>query len=152
VLAPRTVVKERNKTLMGAKFISLHDVSTEESGSALSAILSTPEDRIRRDVMMLLNPEETDSGNLQVGYTTVYPGCTTRGHSHGHLEEVYFFTHGRGVMVVGDEEREVAAGDIVYVPFGPFHTTRNPYNQPLEYFWVTTPHGAKAEAASLAAS
>ena len=130
---------------MSAKLVRLNEVNDVGGGSALSALMKAPDDRIRRDVMMLLSPEDTDSGNLQVGYTTVYPECTTRGHSHDHLEEVYFFTHGKGVMVVGDEEMEVAAGDVVYVPFGPFHTTRNPYNQPLEYFWVTTPHGAKAK-------
>ena len=131
---------------MGAKKISLTDVAVEGGGSGLAALMTSPNAHIRRDVMMLLNPEETDSGNLQVGYTTVYPECSTRGHSHDHLEEVYFFTHGKGIMVVGEEEWEVAAGDIVYVPFGPFHTTKNPYNQPLEYFWVTTPHGAKDKA------
>ncbi len=126
-----------------ARHVKLSATAVEGGGSALSALMTSPDDRIRRDVMMLLNPEDTDSGNLQVGYTTVYPECATRGHSHGHLEEVYFFTHGKGVMVVGEEEMDVSAGDVVYVPFGPFHTTRNPYNQPLEYFWVTTPHGAK---------
>jgi mannose-6-phosphate isomerase-like protein (cupin superfamily) len=128
---------------MGTKLVRMNDVVAEESGSSLAALMKTPDDRIRRDVLMFLNPEDTDSGNLQVGHTTVYPGSSTRGHSHGHLEEVYFFTHGRGVMVVGDEEMEVTAGDVVYVPFGPFHTTRNPHNLPLEFFWVTTPHGAK---------
>jgi mannose-6-phosphate isomerase-like protein (cupin superfamily) len=108
---------------MNAKLVRLNEVNEAGGGSALSALMKAPDDRIRRDVMMLLSPED----------------------SHDHLEEVYFFTHGKGVMVVGDEEMEVAAGDVVYVPFGPFHTTRNPYNQPLEYFWVTTPHGAKAK-------
>lgn len=131
---------------MSAKHVSLTSSKEVGGGSALSALLTSADDRIRRDVMMLINPADTDSGNLQVGYSIVYPECTTRGHSHDHLEEVYFFTHGKGIMVVGDEEMEVAAGDVVYVPFGPFHTTRNPYNQPLEYFWVTTPHGASATA------
>ena len=128
---------------MGAKHVVLHRVAEQGGGSSLSALMKSPDDRVRRDVLMLLDPKDTDSGNLQVGYTIVHPQCTTRGHSHPELEEVYFFTHGRGVMVVGDEEMEVTAGDVVYVPFGPFHTTRNPYNQPLEFFWVTTPHRAK---------
>ena len=76
---------------MGAKHVKLNDIAEEGGGSALAALMQSPDDRIRRDVMMLLNPEDTDFGNLQVGYTTVYPHCTTRGHSHGHLEEVYFY-------------------------------------------------------------
>lgn len=128
---------------MSAKHVVLHRTSEQGGASSLSALLKTPDDRVRRDVLMLLNPEDTDSGSLQVGYTIVHAQCTTRGHSHAELEEVYFFTHGRGVMVVDEEEMEVTAGDVVYVPFGPFHTTRNPYNQPLEFFWVTTPHQPK---------
>ena len=83
---------------MGAKKISLTDVAVEGGGSGLAALMTSPDAHIRRDVMMLLNPEETDSGNLQVGYTTVYPECSTRGHNHDHLEEVYFFTHGKGII------------------------------------------------------
>lgn len=40
-------------------------------------------------------------------------------------------------MVVGDAESEVTAGDVFYVHPGPQHTTRNPTDFPLEYYWIT---------------
>ena len=40
-------------------------------------------------------------------------------------------------MTADDEEWEVKAGDTFYVRPGPFHTTHNPHDIPLEYFWIT---------------
>lgn len=113
------------------------DMKVEESGSAFAALLRQKGDEIRRDVFLMLAPEQTASGRLQVGYTIVYPGCTTRGHEHADREEVYYFTRGSGVMVVDGQEYEVAAGDTFYLRPGPFHTTRNTSDFPLESFWIT---------------
>lgn len=113
------------------------DMKVEESGSAFAALLRQKGDEIRRDVFLMLAPEQTASGRLQVGYTIVYPGCTTRGHEHADREEVYYFTKGSGVMVVDGEEYKVAAGDTFYLKPGPFHTTRNTSDFPLESFWIT---------------
>jgi mannose-6-phosphate isomerase-like protein (cupin superfamily) len=108
-----------------------------EGGSSFASLLRQEGDEIRRDVFMLLNPEDSVSGKLQVGMTIVYPGCSTRGHSHADREEVYFFTRGRGIMGADGEEWQVRAGDTFYVKPGPFHTTCNPYDTPLEFFWIT---------------
>jgi mannose-6-phosphate isomerase-like protein (cupin superfamily) len=108
-----------------------------EGGSSFAGLLREEGDDIRRDVFMLLNPEDSVSGRLQAGIIIVNPRCSTRGHSHGDREEVYFFTQGRRIMGADGEEREVKAGDTFYVKPGPFHTTRNPYDMPLEFFWIT---------------
>jgi oxalate decarboxylase/phosphoglucose isomerase-like protein (cupin superfamily) len=120
--------------------VEIHRASEQsalESDSAFTALLREAGDEIRRDVFLMLSPEQTHSGRLQVGYTIVYPGCSTRGHEHADREEVYFFTKGQGVMGVDREEYEVAAGDTFYIRPGPFHTTRNPGDFPLEFFWIT---------------
>lgn len=105
--------------------------------SSFAALLRQENDEIRRDVYMLLNPQDSFSSRLQSGITIVYPGCRTNGHAHADREEVYFFTKGRGVMEVDGEKWEVEAGDTFYVYPGPFHTTHNPYDFPLEFFWIT---------------
>jgi mannose-6-phosphate isomerase-like protein (cupin superfamily) len=46
------------------------------------------------------------------------------GHEHA-IEEVYMFFKGEGLVVVGDEEKEVSAGDIVEIPVNTFHTVKN---------------------------
>jgi mannose-6-phosphate isomerase-like protein (cupin superfamily) len=108
-----------------------------EGGSSFAALMRQEGDEIRRDVFMLLNPEDSASGRLQSGITIVYPGCRTKGHDHADREEVYFFTKGRGIMEVDGEKWEVKEGDTFYVYPGPFHTTHNPNDVPLEFFWIT---------------
>jgi mannose-6-phosphate isomerase-like protein (cupin superfamily) len=115
----------------------LDKLKAAEGGSSFATLLREKDDEIRRDVFMLLNPEQSTSGRLQAGITIVYPGCTTRGHSHADREEVYYFTKGSGVMVVDGKEYEVTAGDTFYLRPGPFHTTRNSTDFPLEFFWIT---------------
>jgi mannose-6-phosphate isomerase-like protein (cupin superfamily) len=119
------------------KLIKGDELQALEGGSSFAALLRQEGDEIRRDVFMLLNHEDSESGKIQVGMTIVYPACSTRGHSHTDREEVYFFTRGRGIMGADGEEWEVKAGDAFYVRPGPFHTTRNPYDVPLEFFWIT---------------
>lgn len=105
--------------------------------NAFSTLLRQEGDNIRRDVFMLIKAEDTNSGKIESGITIVYPGCTTKGHSHPDREEVYHFTRGRGIMGVDGKEFEVKAGDTYYVKPGPFHTTKNPYDMPMEFFWIT---------------
>jgi mannose-6-phosphate isomerase-like protein (cupin superfamily) len=121
---------------MEPKLIQALKVPVEPSPSAFTKLLRAEGDNVRRDVFSLLCPEDTESGALQAGYTIVYPGCTTKGHTHPDCEEVYYFVRGKGVMVADGKETEVSAGDTYYLPFGPFHTTRNPNHVPLEFFWI----------------
>lgn len=120
------------------KLIKAEDLHALPGGNSFAALLREEGDKIRRDVSMLINPEDSASGRIQSGITLVYPGCSTKGHSHPDREEVYFFINGRGFMAAdGEQEWEVKAGDTFYVSPGPYHTTRNPYDRPLEFFWIT---------------
>ncbi len=53
------------------------------------------------------------------------PGCAVTPHRHRQLEEIYYILEGQGVMTVGDEEREVRAGDAIYIPREHRHTLAN---------------------------
>ena len=119
------------------KLIQSEGLKSETGGSSFAALLRQEGDDIRRDVYMLINPEDSASGRIQSGITIVYPGCRTKGHAHPDREEVYFFLEGRGIMEADGEASEVQAGDTYYVYPGPFHTTKNPYGLPLKFFWTT---------------
>ena len=119
------------------KMVEMFKVPVETGTSGFAALLRQEGDKIRRDVFNLILPQDTEGGVLHAGYTIVYPGCKTKGHVHPDREEVYYFVRGKGIMGVEDKDYEVAAGDTFYVPFGPFHTTRNPNSVPLEFFWIT---------------
>src|SRR5215216_7031960 len=53
------------------------------------------------------------------------PGKAVTPHHHNQLEEIYYILSGHGLMTVGEETREVGAGDAVYVPRGHKHTLEN---------------------------
>lgn len=120
-----------------ARVVHLSEIPAEPGAHGLAALLSSTEDHIRRDTSLLVAPQQTERGVMTVGHTVVYPQCSTRGHAHADWEEVYIIVRGRGVITVGDNTFTVQADDALYVPPGPYHTARNPYAVPLEYFWIT---------------
>ncbi len=132
---------------MQPKRIRHLEVPVETSPSSLASLMRQEGDNIRRDVFTLLCPEDTDSRALLAGYTIVYPRCTTKGHTHPDKEEVYYFVRGKGVMIADGVETEVAAGDVYYLPYGPLHTTRNPNDVPLEFFWIVIQGNDRAKSA-----
>jgi mannose-6-phosphate isomerase-like protein (cupin superfamily) len=67
------------------------------------------------------------------------PGHAVSPHHHRQIEEIYYIVEGRGLMTVGDEEREVAAGDAIYVPRGQRHTLRNTSAEPIKLLLVCGP-------------
>ena len=63
--------------------------------------------------------------NLTLSRTFLKPGKMTRGHSHEDQEEVYFFTHGEALMVIGEEHHHAKQGDVFLIPKGAFHRVIN---------------------------
>jgi len=103
---------------------------------SLRARVKDRDKAVLRDTYFLIDPEESPSRRLKMGYTIIYPTGTTTGHSHDE-EEVYFVVSGEGVMVVGEDEFPIKAGDALYVPPREFHTTYQRGNMPLVVLWVT---------------
>lgn len=54
-------------------------------------------------------------------HVTYEPGTTVRRHSHEATEQVMWIVDGSVVMTIGDETRELAAGDVVVVNRGVEH-------------------------------
>lgn len=103
---------------------------------SLRARVKDRDKAVLRDTYFLIDPEESPSKRLKMGYTVIYPTGRTTGHSHDE-EEVYFVISGEGVMVVGDDEFPIKAGDALYVPPREYHTTYQKGNLPLVVLWVT---------------
>ncbi|MEA2253556.1 MAG: hypothetical protein QOC78_1048 [Solirubrobacteraceae bacterium] len=79
----------------------------------------------------IAGPSRTPARNQSLAEATVPAGGATVAHYHRRAEELYFFTAGRGSMRLGEEEREVAAGDCVVIPPGVVHELRNGADEPL---------------------
>jgi mannose-6-phosphate isomerase-like protein (cupin superfamily) len=70
---------------------------------------------------------------------TVPVGGATAEHYHVVSEELYFFTTGTGHLRVGDEYRDVRAGECVVIEPGEVHKLTNTGEQPLKLLCCCAP-------------
>ena len=84
-------------------------------------------------------PAWTAARNQSLAQATVPPGRDTYEHFHRASEEIYFFTSGAGRMRLGDEERDVGAGDCVVIPPGTPHKLWNTGAEPLVLLCACAP-------------
>jgi mannose-6-phosphate isomerase-like protein (cupin superfamily) len=70
---------------------------------------------------------------------TVPAGSHTQAHFHRTSEELYVFTSGVGRIRVGDEQRDVRAGDCVVLPPGTEHKLWNTGDGPLTLLCCCAP-------------
>jgi mannose-6-phosphate isomerase-like protein (cupin superfamily) len=69
--------------------------------------------------------------NQSLAEAVVPAGSATVAHFHRRTEEIYVFTGGSGRMRLGDEERQVRAGDCVVIAPGAVHKLWADADQPL---------------------
>jgi len=70
---------------------------------------------------------------------TVPVGGATAEHYHRISEELYFFTAGTGLLRVGDETRDVRAGECVVIAPGAVHQLTNTGNVPITLLCCCAP-------------
>jgi mannose-6-phosphate isomerase-like protein (cupin superfamily) len=70
-------------------------------------------------------PGYSPAPNQSLAEATVAPGAETILHCHRGSEELYLVTAGSGLLLVGEEERQVRAGDCAVIPAGQRHRLRN---------------------------
>ncbi len=63
--------------------------------------------------------------NQSLAEATIAPGAATVTHFHRNSEELYLVTAGRGRLRIGEEEREVEAGDCALIAPGEIHRIEN---------------------------
>lgn len=67
------------------------------------------------------------------------PGQEQAGHRHAVGDKLYYVLAGHGRVRVGDDERDVRAGDLVCAPAGDEHAVRNPGPERLTLLVVMAP-------------
>lgn len=73
----------------------------------------------------LMHPSVHANQSQSLAEATIAPGQQTATHRHNRSEEIYYIQQGAGTMFVGDESREVVAGDSIAIPPGTFHSILN---------------------------
>jgi mannose-6-phosphate isomerase-like protein (cupin superfamily) len=89
-------------------------------------------------VWWLIRPREmhdlTAGGSLELANEfEVAVGGEVYPHTHP-THEFYFVMRGEGTMVIDGEEREIAPGDLVYIPPDALHSLRTTGDQPIHCF------------------
>lgn len=92
-----------------------------------------------QDSYLLLKRGQFGSRNLVVTWVDCQPGGEQQMHVHGVEEQVYIVVSGRGLMKTGDEEQEVSAGTLIFVPPGTAHAIRNTGADTLTFVSAASP-------------
>jgi len=87
----------------------------------------------------IAGPRWTPARNQSLAEAIVPVGGATTAHYHRTTEELYFFTAGTGRMRLGEEERNVRAGDCVVIPPGQEHKLTNTGAEPLVLLCACAP-------------
>ena len=66
-------------------------------------------------------------------------GASTQEHFHPRAEEIYYLTHGAGKIRIGNETREVRAGDAIAIPPGQKHKLWNTGTETLRLLCCCAP-------------
>ena len=92
----------------------------------------------------MVDPTTVGSRHLTFGMVVIEPGVTCEpGHDHADQEEIFFCLTGKGVVIVGEERREIPISpkEGVFMPIGTYHCIRNSGRTPLEVLWIISPAG-----------
>jgi quercetin dioxygenase-like cupin family protein len=91
-------------------------------------------------VRWLIGPAEK-APNFALRYFEIEPGGWTSLDRHAHDHGVVVL-RGRGQVLLGQEEHEIACGDVVYIPPDEVHQLRNNGEEPLGFLCVIPPREA----------
>lgn len=91
------------------------------------------------EIRELMHPRMHGSLNQSFAEATIEPGAKTRLHRHRATEEIYHVAGGEGMMTLGDETFEIAAGDTVCIPPGTPHKVVNSGTVPLRILCACAP-------------
>jgi mannose-6-phosphate isomerase-like protein (cupin superfamily) len=86
-----------------------------------------------------------NAANQSLAEATVPAGRDTLEHYHRTTEEIYLFTRGSGRMRLGDDERDVLAGDCVVIPPGVRHKLWAGPDEPLVLLCCCAPAYSDAD-------
>jgi len=107
--------------------------------------------RYKRDDItsyLLVSEDTCGSKNLSITVVEMEPGGTQHVHSH-EPEQMYYIMEGSGLMTVGEERRQVEAGECVFIPSFARHGLENTGGAVLRYLSAASPSFRKEESRKL---
>ncbi|MBN1635947.1 MAG: cupin domain-containing protein [Deltaproteobacteria bacterium] len=87
---------------------------------------------VGRHIRNMVNGNILGSGEISLQVIDVLPGAVSKpGHFHNNCEEVILVESGQGDILIDDEIHHLKPGDVVLLPKGVKHLTRNPGDKPM---------------------
>jgi mannose-6-phosphate isomerase-like protein (cupin superfamily) len=87
---------------------------------------------------MLISPLNTPAQNISIQISEI-PVCSEQPIHNHEPEQCYYIIKGKGLIVIEDESKEVAAGDAIFIPSKLKHGIKNIGNNVLEYLTANAP-------------
>ncbi len=101
-----------------------------------ASVINTPHGS---EIRPLIDRTTSEVDLCSLAEETLPAGRAVTRHYHLKTEEIYYILRGAGQMTVGDETREVAAGDAVFIPRRKPHTLSNTGAEPMTILLVCGP-------------
>lgn len=101
-----------------------------------AAVINTPHGS---EIRPLIDRTTSEVERCSLAEEILPPGATVGRHHHLETEEIYYILSGGGRMTVGDETRDVAAGDAVFIPRRHPHTLENTGAEPMTILLICGP-------------
>lgn len=99
----------------------------------------TPNRKRGGDIRVLLSPLSVGATSGFMGLATLAAGERVREHRHPYSEEFIYVTGGAVMVMAGDEEIEVRAGEAVMIPKDTRHKLRNAGSEPATAVFHSSP-------------
>jgi len=82
--------------------------------------------------------DRSDSQFCEVFIVIVEPGKSVQLHKHTDLEQVFYVTDGKGLLVLGEDEKEfgIKPGDVIRIPVNTLHTVKAVDDKGCKYLAV----------------
>lgn len=88
-----------------------------------------------REVRNAVSRDVSGSEQMTMQIVDVLPGAVSKpGHTHTDCEEIIFVHSGEGDIMIDDKVHHMKPGDIVFLPRGVRHMTRNPGKEKMRLF------------------
>ncbi len=97
---------------------------------------------------LLVSEDTCNSKDLSITIVDMEPGGIQHVHAHD-SEQMYYIMEGSGLMTVGNEQRQVEAGECIFFPSSARHGLENTGGTRLRYLSAASPSFRKEDSRKL---
>jgi len=126
--------------------LSSHPMKVTLEGTPRDPALKAEDGWIDMDVRWLVTAANVGAENSVFGLTIFPPGSKHDIHRHPNAEEIEYIVSGSGVAQVGDDDVEISAGELVFVPKNEYHGFHNTSDGETVMVWTYAPAASLEEA------